>query len=792
MRDGTTTLAPIEWSSGPKYSATATFEVASYQDPDGPGGAPYVQWVAGNSFEEVDDGIDCTPIEENVGAPGDCQLAAPGVPGSPCPVSQVCVDSDGDGVWHCSTILPAHPACAGTGDVCANLDGDGDAHCVLPDRSADPGPDCTPPEGAAGEACTPNPLGAVPLTSPDPPLCDHEAVCVDSDGDGTPHCTALVQTCQPGLVCVNTNNDEVAHCRPAPALVNITDEPELAQIPELAGQEVPEAGGFRLRGRIVRPAAAGQFPLVVLAHGKHEPRRVRDPVCEGPWPDSWCRWSSRDDAELSYATFLKEDPEKLAAGGHKRTPDESYRGYDYLQRHLASQGYVVASVDLEECDGSQSLGYPGVAGDGIRLRGWLISQHLLWLEQAVGGGIEWLGVHLVGHSRGGEGVVAAQSLLEGPLAHWDTLPVLSATAVAPSSFREPTLAPTGQPFLLLWGTADGDVDGFTPISRPFELLDRAPGPRAGVVAHGLNHNHFNRSWSNDDARPWIPDLSQDVPGVVTGYALAPEGVVPVAEQVSRAEQERFLEAYLLAWLRHADGEAGYPSLFEESAVRLNPLGAPATQLWKQHRSLRGDPTVIDDFETGSGSEVASSGVSVANDLASTLEVQLRDPADEPATSSLSANLSGFVQDTMGWVVKWSVFGTGIVFEMPSGLTDLRPHRRLRVRLAQQPRDETLGEGQGARQIQLTLTDADGTVALGAAFLPAMAAVTARKLYPHIDADGTPLSHDVPVAIFETFQFPIDRATVDGATFDPGNVTHASVRFQSPNGYAGIDDVEVTP
>jgi hypothetical protein len=51
---------------------------------------------------------------------------------------------------------------------------------------------------------------------------------------------------------------------------------------------------------------------------------------------------------------------------------------------------------------------------------------------------------------------------------------------------------------------------------------------------------------------------------------------------------------------------------------------------------------------------------------------------------------------------------------------------------------------------------------------------------------------VSVAIFETFAIDLGRRTVDDGAFDLGAATHVSVRFESSAGWAGIDDLEVTP
>src|SRR5690606_29365417 len=104
----------------------------------------------------------------------------------------------------------------------------------------------------AGAACAPGPAA-----------CGFGRVCVDTDADGSFHCTAVnpagTPACPANSLCVNTNDDEIAHCQ-GPA-------PERVEIPVgyngIAGPTLEHGQEFRLRGRIVHPTPfSGSHPLV--------------------------------------------------------------------------------------------------------------------------------------------------------------------------------------------------------------------------------------------------------------------------------------------------------------------------------------------------------------------------------------------------------------------------------------------------------------------------------------------------------------------------------------------------
>ena len=112
---------------------------------------------------------------------------------------------------------------------------------------------------------------------------------------------------------------------------------------------------FPLNARVWYPDGPGPFPLVLVAHGNHDMKDFSDP------------------------------------------------GYEYLGRHLASRGFILASLDMNFING-------GIRGENDG-RGWLFLKHLeAWKgfnadpENPFHGMVDMGNIGIMGHSRGGEAV----------------------------------------------------------------------------------------------------------------------------------------------------------------------------------------------------------------------------------------------------------------------------------------------------------------------------------------------------------------------------------------------------
>ncbi len=246
------------------------------------------------------------------------------------------------------------------------------------------------------------------------------------------------------------------------------------------------------------------------------------------------------------------------------TVANSREGLAYLGEHLASRGYVTASID-------QGFLAPGVLGGEIRgldaARSWLILEHLRrWRDWTHGTGTPFAGqvdlgrVSLLGHSRGGEAAATAAHV--NTLPAWPGAPELSAAtgstvstviALAPSDGlyrpggRSTPLA--GVNYLTIAGSYDADVLTFAGAAQ-YDRAEPAAGQvKAAVLLEGANHNQFNTRWGRHDAAVGA-----------AAYALSTRSLI------TPEEQQGLATAYVTSFLDlTVRGEAVHRAAFDAPA-----------------------------------------------------------------------------------------------------------------------------------------------------------------------------------------------------------------------------------
>ena len=176
-----------------------------------------------------------------------------------------------------------------------------------------------------------------------------------------------------------------------------------------------------------------------------------------------------------------------------------YEGYDYLGVLLASHGFIVASID------GRSL-----LNATIKSRGEHVREHLrrFVARNASGSGsflegqIDLSNVTLVGHSRGGESVVAAA---EWQRADPDAGYVIAAiVAIAPVQFIgrfsfEPNIIihMRDVAYQIIHGAKDCDVcdfQGYRQYDRAADIRAVGETLKSMVFVKDANHNFFNSVW----------------------------------------------------------------------------------------------------------------------------------------------------------------------------------------------------------------------------------------------------------------------------------------------------------
>jgi trimeric autotransporter adhesin len=279
-------------------------------------------------------------------------------------------------------------------------------------------------------------------------------------------------------------------------------------------QSIPLAdiGGIRgeLEGRVYLPNGNKPHPLVIFLHGRHS--------------------SCYDTTTLKGASGWP-----CPAG---TAPILSYAGYDGAGEALAADGFTVVSISANAINANDNQLSPD---DGAISRGQLVLDTLtmlksansgqkvsyhdaatgqdLSLDQALAAGrstypggrltagqlkgtIDFSTIGLMGHSRGGEGVVTAGTLNEALPHPWN---IKSVFALAPIDFTRDTLPDVETTTLLPY--CDGDVSDqqgqhFYADSRDNTFADDVQ--RSDIWVMGTDHDFYNSSWT-----PPYPGASDD-------------------------------------------------------------------------------------------------------------------------------------------------------------------------------------------------------------------------------------------------------------------------------------------
>jgi dienelactone hydrolase len=239
----------------------------------------------------------------------------------------------------------------------------------------------------------------------------------------------------------------------------------------------------------------------------------------------------------------------FAHGRFQQQPwvNHNHEQASYLLEHLASWGFHCASVNLDVVG---QFATPAA----IPQRGELVHHTIgAFMAQAADGqDIDFNNIGLVGHSRGGEGVVAAA--VENPDGH----AIRAVATIAPTDFDKFVLQ--GIPYLSLYGSKDGDVNNGWPI----KLYDRSGlAEKAFEYIHGANH-----FWFTDQIH-----FGGEGPGLF-----------------ARKKHHWIATTYISAFLRRALGGQTFPLLADND--KLAPLTDEVTILPSYRRP---DGFVVNDF-----------------------------------------------------------------------------------------------------------------------------------------------------------------------------------------------------
>jgi len=333
--------------------------------------------------------------------------------------------------------------------------------------------------------------------------------------------------------------------------------------------------------------------------------------------------------------------------GMHTTADPSYQGYNYLLNHLASHGFIAVSID---CNAINAIG-------GFQdTRGHAILEHLSLLNSKntnpglFQSKIDMTRIGIMGHSRGGDGVVQAEIFNQSLGLGWN---IRAIVALAPTDFSAISPTPmvlSTSKFLCLYGSNDGDVwGGSTPATQytgtGFRFYDRATVEKAMVFIYGATHNRFNTEWGTE--------IKVDVTS---------------PKVISFSDHQNLLRGYMTAFMQaHLEGRS------EQLAYFTGELKIPQVSSVEVHTQYRPPSFLeLDNFESAPALN--------QNTLGGT--VSFADLDGTPDENTL-ATLDNFTpHQTRGLRLRWNATTATYQSQIPVGQRNLTGWKNLSFRVTQ--------------------------------------------------------------------------------------------------------------
>jgi hypothetical protein len=480
-----------------------------------------------------------------------------------------------------------------------------------------------------------------------------------------------------------------------------------------------------LDGDIFYPSAGtgqfgtGPFPLIVFAHGRH----------------GTCTYGN---GEIGI-----QDEELGQCPNTPVTQDvTSYAGYDYLGQLLATEGYIVMSIDLNEVntedDASGDEGaiaraeviaksldlmasYDGVytapAGDGAT--GPPLYQDMPGPGTALVGKVDFSRIGVMGHSRGGEGAnqfiaynrtrpaTLEAAVGEGDPDYGPTYSGLRAVfALAP--IDEENQDPYGVAYGALVPYCDGDVTdlaGTRPFERAVTANSEAGFPSVLFGVNGADHDFFNERWAED---------GDDNPAGNGDTACDPS--IPGDIRLSVSDQQKIAVATIGVFMRrYVGGETAFDPYITGASLGLPVDGCPGSYdpepcdqelqttyiapVSERHVVLSGSSTTVAD----DGGAVLATGFS---------DLSTCTPATSgvgcPGTTATGDSDVAFTDRTTGPQLNLAWDGpSSLVVDLDGPATDASPYAALVIRAAASYTDQARNPAGESQDFTVTLTDTSG-------------------------------------------------------------------------------------
>lgn len=461
----------------------------------------------------------------------------------------------------------------------------------------------------------------------------------------------------------------------------------------------------------------GSFPIVVFLHGNHC-------ICSTSCTSHSCSPSNRI---------------------------PNHRGYDYILDVLASRGYIAVSIDGFSVTAINQTFGPLT---DYEARGQLILEHLRrWQNWNQNGGsllsgkfmnrVNMSKIGLVGHSRGGEGVVAADVL---NVVQSEGFSIKAVAAIAPTAQDGLVDWVPLSPYLVILSNNDGDVvflSGQKTYDRAFSAIAPKAKEKTAFWIFGTNHNFFNTTWTPGSGDPFASDDGQG------DGRLQPAAQRRVGCQIITNFMDKELKGSALA------GEAirGERPMTGLGAVEIHVQHGRNPVLW------------VDDFDHGNGKLVNSLGGAVTTSGFSHFEI-------ESFVQGVFA--SSFRGDTNGLVLSWNG-NASYETALPITSRDVRRYRSLAFRLGRIRDSSTLPPVEQPWHMSVTLIDQNGNEA------------NHRFSVTQVATTPYPAKGAASPTILTTVRLPLVDYRKDNARFNFAGVAKIRFTFDGSSKLA-IDDI----
>jgi len=474
--------------------------------------------------------------------------------------------------------------------------------------------------------------------------------------------------------------------------------------------------GTPLAGTTIR------YPLVVFLHGNHA-------TCSAPCSGS------------------KTCPVNDRVPNHK--------GYNYLLDILASWGFIAVSIDGFDVTAAWS----SIMSD-YEARGRLVLRHLeKWKSWSASGSDPWGGlfnnrvnmnkISLSGHSRGGEGVVAAEyfNRVEG---HGFAIKAIN--AIAPTD-QDPGIRYVPQvPYFLLLAASDGDVSnlqGLRTYDRTSLEGALVSSEKSMLWVYGANHNFFNTSWTPE-----------------SGVTCSFNDGAGYSGRLAAALQRRVACQSIVPFFRlHLQNLTGYRKLFRGEVL---PEGLDGVEMyWAYQNPLRME---VDNFDSGDNPNTNSLGGPVTTSGGFT-------PFDEAPFGGAGSYNGSFYHKTSGLVLGWNAVQSYETV-LPAAHRDVSTYSALSLRISQILDNSTLNKLDTPRTFKVSLKTGTGEVSNQDFDVAGIQS----NAYPYEDNGGK--------TVLTTLRIPLNGFRNGNRPFSFNNIESIKLEFKG-TGLIAIDDIQFT-